>query len=117
MQVKTMKELELKSILQKMIDDKYEDPTNGKKFIANRGKGFKGFDYDTEKEFDLEDFSQTVYNYLWLIKNGSWQIIECDPIINQIKSKGYDGFMVAERGSKNVAIFDESSIEKINKIL
>jgi hypothetical protein len=117
MQVKTMKELELKSILQKMIDDKYEDPTNGKKFIANRGKGFKGFDYDTEKEFDLEDVSQTVYNYLWLIKNGSWQIIECDPIINQIKSKGYDGFMVAERGSKNVAIFDESSIEKFNKIL
>jgi hypothetical protein len=117
MQVKIMKELELKSILQKMIDDKYEDPTNGKKFIANRGKGFKGFDYDTEKEFDLEDVSQTVYNYLWLIKNGSWQIIECDPIITQIKSKGYDGFMVAEKGSKNVAIFDESSIEKFNKIL
>ena len=37
--------------------------------------------------------------------------------VNQIKSKGYDGFMVAERGSKNVAIFDESSIEKFNKIL
>lgn len=117
MQTKIMKELELKSILQKMIDDKYEDPTNGKKFIANRGKGFKGFDYDTEKEFDLEDVSQTVYNYLWLIKNGSWQIIECEPIISTIKDRKYDGFMVAERGSKNVAIFDESSIEKFNKIL
>ena len=117
MQVEIMKELELKSILQKMIDDKYEDPTNGKKFIANRGKGFKGFDYDTEKEFDLEDVSQTVYNYLWLIKNGSWQIIECEPIISAIKDRKYDGFMVAERGSKNVAIFNESSIEKFNKIL
>jgi hypothetical protein len=117
MQAEIMKELELKSILQKMIDVKYEDPTNGKKFIANRGKGFKGFDYDTEKEFDLEDVSQTVYNYLWLIKNGSWQIIECEPIISAIKDREYDGFMVAERGSKNVAIFDESSIEKFNKIL
>lgn len=115
-QVETMKELDLKSILQKMIDDKYEDPTNGKKFKSDRGKGFKGFDYVTEKEFDLEDTSQSVYNYLWLIKNGNWEIIECEPIISVIKARKYDGFVVSERGSKNVAIFDESSIEKFDKI-
>lgn len=115
-QVKIMKELDLKSILQKMIDSEYEDPTNGKKFESNRGKGFKGYDYETNMEFDLEDTSQSVYNYLWLIKNGSWRIIECKPIISKIKSSGYDGFKVTERGSKNVAIFDESSIEKFEKM-
>jgi len=117
MQVETMKELNLKSILQKMIDSEYEDPTNGKKFMANKGKGFKGFDYDTGKEFDLDDFSQTVYYYLYAINKGVWQIIECEPIISAIKARKYDGFMVSEGGSKNVAIFDEYSIEKFDKIL
>lgn len=117
MSPKTMIELDLKTILQKMIDDEYVDSANGKKFKANRGKGFKGYDYETDKEFDLEDTSQSVYNYLWLIKNGAWQIIECEPIITKIKSSGYDGFEVTERGSKNVAVFDESSIEKFEKIL
>ena len=112
-----MKELDLKSILQKMIDSEYEDPTNCKKFKSDRGKGFTGFDYDTEKEFDLEDTSQCVYNYLWLIKNGNWEIIECDPIIKAIKDKGYNGFEVTEKGVKNVAIFDESSIENFNKVI
>jgi hypothetical protein len=116
-QVKTMKELNLKSILQKMIDSEYEDPTNGKKFKSDRGKGFKGFDYDTEKEFDLEDTSQCVYNYLWLIKNGNWEIIECDPIIKAIKDKGYNGFEVTEKGVKNIAIFDEFSIENFDKVI
>jgi hypothetical protein len=115
-QEKTMKEIDLKSILQKMIDSEYEDATNGKKFRSNRGKGFKGFDYDTGKEFDLEDTSQSVYNYLWLVKNGSWQIIECEPIIKEIRDRKYDGFEVTELGIKNVAIFDESSIEKFEKI-
>lgn len=117
MKPETMKELNLKSILQKMIDDEYVDSANGKKFKANRGKGFKGYDYESDKEFDLEDISQSVYNYLWLIKNGSWQIIECEPIISEIKSKKYDGFEVTEKGSKNVAIFNESSIDKFEKIL
>lgn len=115
-QIKIMKELDLKSVLQKMIDDEYEDPVNGKKFKSNRGSGFKGFDYDSEREFDLEDTSQSVYNYLWLIKNGVWQIIECEPIIKTIKDKKYDGFEVTEKGKKNVAIFDESSIERFDKI-
>ena len=115
-QIKIMKELDLKSVLQKMIDDEYEDPVNGKKFKSNRGSGFKGFDYDSEREFDLEDTSQSVYNYLWLIKNGVWQIIECEPIIKAIKDKKYDGFEVTEKGKKNVAIFDESSIERFDKI-
>jgi len=66
----TMKELDLKSVIQKMIDENYVDSTNGKKFTGNRGKGFKGFDYDKGEEFDLEDTSQAVYNYLWLIKMG-----------------------------------------------
>ena len=85
MQVKTMKELDLKSVLQKMIDIEYEDPANGKKFKSNRGSGLKGFDYDSEREFDLED-------------------------------KKYDGFEVTEKGNKNLAIFDESSIERFDKI-
>jgi hypothetical protein len=117
MKKETMKELNLVSILQKMIDDEYVDEANGKKFKANRGKGFKGYDYDIDKEFDLEDTPQSVYNYLWLIKNGSWQIIECEPIISAIKSKKYDGFEVTEKGTKNVAIFEETSIEKFEKIL
>ena len=117
MKSEMMKELNLKSLLQKMIDEEFEDPTNGKKFKSNRGKGFKGYDYETDKEFDLEDVSESVFNYLWLIKNGSWQIIECEPIISEIKSKKYDGFEVIEKGSKNVAIFDEKSILNFKKIL
>jgi hypothetical protein len=117
MKRETMEELNLKSIIQKMINEEYVDSANGKKFKSNRGKGFKGYDYDTDKDFDLEDTSQSVYNYLWLIKNGSWQIIECEPIISEIKSKKYDGFEVTEKGSKNVAIFDEKNIEKFEKIL
>jgi len=114
---KMMKELNLKSILQKMIDDEFEDPTNGKKFKSNRGKDYKGYDYETDKEFDLEDTTESVFNYLWLIKNGSWQIIECEPIISEIKLRGYDGFEVVERGIRNVAIFDEKSISNYKKIL
>lgn len=113
----TMKKLDLKSIIQKMIDEEYEDPANGKKFKSNRGKGFKGFDYESNQEFDLEETSQSVYNYLWLIKNGAWQIIECGPIISSIKEKKYDGFEVTEKGAKNVAIFNENSILKFKKIL
>jgi hypothetical protein len=116
-QIETMKELDLKSILQKMIDDEYVDPINGRKFKSDRGKDYKGFDYDTEKEFDLEDTSQTVYNYLWQIKYGGWRIIECQPIIKAIKDRQYDGYEVTELGSKNVAIFEESSIESFDKII
>jgi len=112
----TMQKLGLKEILQKMIDTSYVDPVNGKKF-GPRGKGFKGFDPETEKEFDLEDASQSVYNYLWLIKNGVWQIIECEPIVSAIKNAGYDGFEVMEKGGKNLAIFDEKSIRGFNKIM
>lgn len=116
MEIKTIKELDLSNVINKLIDTNYVDSTNGTKFIKV-GKGFKGFDIETEKEFDLESSDQSVYHYLWRIKNGAWRIIECDPIISQIKSKGYDGFIVVERGSKNVAIFDEKSIQKFDKIL
>jgi hypothetical protein len=34
-----------------------------------------------------------------------------------IKNKGYNGFEVMERGVKNLAIFDESSIGGFNKIM
>jgi hypothetical protein len=112
----TMKELDLKSVIQKMIDENYVDSTNGKKFTGNRGKGFKGFDYDKGEEFDLEDTSQAVYNYLWLIKNGVWQIIECEPIIEKIRDFGYGGFVVEERGAKNIAIFKEDSILDFKKL-
>ena len=111
-----IKELDIKTIIQKMVDENYTDEVNGTKF-SKVGKGFKGFDFDTNQEFDIEDDSQSVYFYLWRIKNGAWRIIECEPIISAIKSKGYDGFEIIERGSKNVAIFDESLIEKFEKIL
>lgn len=112
----SIKKLDLKSVIQKMIDDKYIDAVNGTKF-NQVGKGFKGYDLETGKEFDIEDESQSVYFYLWRIKNGAWRIIECEPIISAIKSNGFDGFEVTERGAKNVAIFDESDIENYKKIL
>ena len=114
--IESMKKLDLKSILQKMIDEEYEDSANGKKFKGNRGKGFKGFDYEKGNEFDLEETSQSVYNYLWLIKNGVWQIVECEPIVTKIKKMGYDGFEVIEKGVKNLAIFDEKSILDFKKL-
>ena len=38
-------------------------------------------------------------------------------IFAEIKDKGYNGFEVTEKGVKNVAIFDESSIENFNKVI
>lgn len=116
MDKETMKELDLVSIIQKLIDEKYVDDTNGTKFtkISN---GMKGYNPELDDEFELIEEEQSVYHYLWRVKNGAWRVVECEPIINQIKSKGYNGFFVVERGSKNVAIFDESSIQKFNKIL
>jgi hypothetical protein len=114
MDIETMKELDLVTVIQKMIDSNYIDETNGTKFIKI-GKGFKGYNPDTDEEFDISDQEQSVYHYLWRVKNGAWRVVECEPIISQIKTKGYDGFYVIERGSKNVAIFDESSIENFNK--
>jgi hypothetical protein len=112
----TMKELDLVNMIQKMIDSNYIDEINGTKFIKV-GNGMKGYNPYTDDEFDITEKEQSVYHYLWRVKNGAWRVVECVPIINQIKSKGYDGFYVVERGSKNVAIFDESSIEKFDKIL
>jgi len=117
MEVDTMKKMNLKDIIQKMIDDKYVDPTNGSKFQEVFASGLKGFDYESDKEFDIKDKSESVYHYLWRVKNGSWRILETEPIIKSIKDLKFDGFYVVERGSKNVAIFDENSIQKFEKIL
>jgi hypothetical protein len=116
MDKKTMIELELSSVIQKMIDDNYVDKTNGTKF-TKISKGFKGYNIKKDEDFDISSEDESVYHYLWRVKNGAWRIIECEPIINQIKSKGYDGFFVIERGSKNVAIFDEKLIDNFKRIL
>lgn len=116
MEAETMKKINLKEIIQKMIDDKYVDETNGTKFNEITGTGFKGYNPDEDKEFDIKDKSESVYFYLWRIKNGAWRIIECNPIIEKIKKSGFDGFFVIERGSKNVAIFDEKSIKSFKEI-
>jgi hypothetical protein len=109
------KELNLKNIIGKMLADGYEDEVNGIKF-KSVGSGMRGYDYDNDKEFDTEDASDSVYHYLWRIKNGAWRIIECAPILSAIRNKRYGGFYVNERGSKNVAIFDETSIGDFKKI-
>lgn len=114
MDPKIMTKLDLKSTLQNMIDKNYVDSINGTKFT--KVSGLKGYDPDTDKEFDLASPDKSVYHYLWRIKNGAWRIIECEPIINKISQK-YDGFFVSERGSKNVAIFNERSIKNFKKIL
>ena len=109
------KELNLEGIIGKMLSDGYEDATNGIKFkpVAS---GMRGYDYDDGKEFIIENPEDSVYHYLWRIKNGAWRIIECAPILSAIMDKGYDGFYVNERGSKNVAIFDETSISDFKKV-
>lgn len=111
-----MKELNLIAVIQKMIDSNYIDGINGTKFVKV-ANGMRGYNPDKYEEFDITNQEESVYHYLWRVKNGAWRVVECEPIINQIKSKKYDGFYVIERGSKNVAIFDESSIEKFNKII
>ena len=117
METKTMIELNLKEVIQKMIDDKYVDEASGTKFNEVGGSGFKGYDPHEDREFDLKDKSESVYFYLWRIKNGAWRIIECNPVIERIKESGYDGFYIVERGAKNVAIFDEKSMKSFEKIL
>ena len=47
--------------IQKMIDDKYVDEASGTKFNEVAGSGFKGYDPDTDKEFDIKDKSESVY--------------------------------------------------------
>jgi len=109
-------DLDLNQVIENMIKDKYIDPVNGTRFNEISGKGFKGYDPKTDKEFDLTDSSESVYFYLWRIKNGAWRIIETEPVINRIKEKGYDGFVVTEKGSENIAIFDEGSMKEFKKI-
>lgn len=116
MEIKTMVDLDLKGVIQKMINDKYVDETNGTKFNEVAGPGFKGYDPDANKEFDIKDKSESVYHYLWRIKNGAWRIIECNPIMEKIKQSGFDGFSVTERGSKNLAVFNEKSIKSFEKM-
>lgn len=111
--------MDLKSIIQKLIDDRYVDPIIGTNFFevsAENGK-FNGYDYEKNVEFKITDKSQSVYFFLWRLKYGAWRIIECEPIISAIKSKSYDGFQITERGSKNVAIFDANSILDYKKII
>ena len=115
MDSEVMKELNLVEVIQKMIDSNYIGSVNGTKFIKV-SNGMRGYNPDKDEEFDITNQEESIYHYLWRVKNGAWRVVECEPIINQIKSKKYDGFYVIERGSKNVAIFDESSIEKFNKI-
>lgn len=115
MDPKISKELDLKGVIEKMLSDGYEDATNGIKFKPV-GSGMRGYDYDKDSEFDVSDPGDSVYHYLWRIKHGAWRIIECAPILEAIRKRGYDGFFVTERGSKNVAIFDEDSISNFKKI-
>lgn len=125
MNPKVMAKLNLQETLQGMIDEKYEDKTNGTSFRKVKGgQSFKGYTYkdipaDPENgieaikagsEFDIEHESQSVYHYLWRVRHGAWRVIECKPVIDQIRAAGYDGFFVVERGAKNVAIFDDKSI-------
>jgi len=112
---KTMIDLDLKGTIQKMIDEKYIDPVNGTTFLEFSSK-LKGYNPDTNEEFEINGKSEAVYFYLWRIKNGAWRVIESGPIIESIKERGYDGFIVIERGSENVAIFSEQSIKDYKKI-
>jgi hypothetical protein len=115
MDPKIAKVLDLKGVITKMIANGYEDETNGTKF-KNVAPGMKGYDYDTDKEFDIEKPEDSVYHYLWRVKHGAWRIIECAPVLEAIKKLGYAGFCIVERGSKNVAIFDDGSIRDYKKI-
>ena len=115
MDSKVMIDLDLKGTIQKMIDDKYQDPVNGTTFLEFYSK-LKGYNPDTDKEFEINSKSESVYYYLWRIKNGSWRVIESEPIIKSIRNKGYDGFIVIERGSENLAIFSEDSIKDYRKL-
>lgn len=111
-----MKELDLKRTIQDMIDVNYVDPVNGTKFNKVSNKDFIGYDYETDNEFNIKDDSDSVYFYLWRIKNGAWRIIETEPIISKIKDSGYDGFKVNEMGETNVGIFSENSIDSFKEI-
>ena len=112
---KVMVELNLIETIQKMIDDKYTDPVNGTAFVEFSSK-LKGYDPKTDKEFEINGKSEAVYFYLWRIKNGAWRVIEAEPIVKSIKDAGYDGFVITERGSENVAIFSEDSIQNFKKL-
>lgn len=119
-EIETMKELDLFNLIKGMIDNKYKDELGGINFGNElKGEGFKGYDYITNKEFDLDVTNKDnwPYFYLWRFKNGSWRLIETTPVIEKIKSKGYNGFIVVEGNNKNLAIFDKNSILKFEKII
>jgi predicted secreted protein len=113
---KDLIKLNIKDVLQKMIDDNYIDKENRTKF-SKVSIGLMGYDIDGDKEFKLSSPEESVYHYIWRIKNGAWRVIETEPIIEKIKLNGYDGFLITERGSKNVAIFNEDSIEFFKKVI
>ena len=116
MDTKYWGEIGLESILYDMIGKRYIDPVNGSKFFPLKGTGFLGYDPKTGDEFSIQNPEDSVYHYLWRVKNGAWRIIECEPIAGRIKELGYDGYYVVEASSKNVAIFSEDSVMSFKKL-
>lgn len=91
-------------VLKDLIEKRYEDKQTGAKFyskyIVLNGESIQ--DPDTD---------QSVQYLLWRIENGSWRIIESQPVIDSIRSMGYDSIITIEKGQENVAVFDPSLIK------
>jgi hypothetical protein len=94
---------ELIPILIKLIEDGYEDPITGAKFRSK----FIVLNGESIKEPSAE---QSLEHILWRLEHGSWRILESEPIIDFIRSKGYDALITVEKGQENVADWDSELI-------
>lgn len=95
---------ELRPIIQELVTEGYRSENTGITFRNDLPQITIG-----EREIQnptLEDF---VNHYMWRLEHGSWRIIETDRIIDFI-SKKYDSILINERGTTNIAVFNNEQI-------
>ena len=108
---------ELRPILLQNVQNNLRDQTTGMNFSKDPLKAMplSKFDSSAQPEEKITTDEQAVNYFMWRIQTGSWRIIEAKPILDYIKSRGYDSLVTAEMGAKNIAIFDPSLAQIIDK--
>jgi hypothetical protein len=90
-------------VLRDLIEKRYEDKHTGAKFYSR-------FIVLNGESIENPNTEQSIGYLLWRLENGAWRIIESQPVIDAIRSMGYDSIVTIEKGQENIAVFDPSLI-------
>jgi len=90
-------------VLRDLTEKRYEDKHTGAKFYSR-------FIVLNGESIENPNTEQSIGYLLWRLENGAWRIIESQPVIDAIRSMGYDSIVTIEKGQENIAVFDPSLI-------